>query len=112
MMATMRGRMPWLLLGLAGLAGAEGLICGRAALGGAGVGLALLALAPVVWGAFSGLELSLSLALGAGALALLLHEVSAGERPRLRGSLVLAALLPWARPELSLLAGAGVIWLG
>src|SRR5438094_5107100 len=36
MMATMRERGPWLLLALVVLAGAEGLICGRAALGRTG----------------------------------------------------------------------------
>lgn len=81
---------------------------GGAWIGGA-VGLALLLDRTAIWGTFSGLEIPLSLALGPWALARLASEVRAG--PRLRGSLVLAALLPWARPELALLGVTGAIWL-
>ena len=73
------------------------------------VGLALLLDRTAIWGAFSGLEIPLSLAVGPWALARLAAEARAGSR--LRGSLVLAALLPWARPELAVLGAAGVAWL-
>jgi hypothetical protein len=81
---------------------------GGAWLAGA-AGLALLLDRTAIWGAFSGLEIPLSLAVGPWALAALAAEARAG--PRLRGSLVLAALLPWARPELAVLGAAGVAWL-
>jgi hypothetical protein len=74
-------------------------------------GLALLLDRPAIWGAFSGLELPLALALAAWAPALLLRDVATASGPRLRGSLALAALLPWARPELAIIAGAGGAWL-
>jgi hypothetical protein len=73
------------------------------------VGLALLLDRTAIWGTFSGLEIPLSLALGPWALATLAADTRAG--PRLRGSLVLAALLPWARPELAVVGAAGVGWL-
>jgi hypothetical protein len=77
-------------------------------------GGALLADQNVVWGAYSGLELSLSLLLIALAPATLLHEVRAGgpvwSQP-LRWSLPAVALLPWARPELAVAGAAAVLWL-
>ena len=87
--------------------------CYRPLRGGAWVagaaGLALLLDRTAIWGAFSGLEIPLSLAIGPWALARLAAETRAG--PRLRVSLVLAALLPWARPELAVVGAAGVVWL-
>lgn len=87
--------------------------CYRPLRGGAwvagAVGLALLLDRTAIWGAFSGLEIPLALALGPWALATLAADTRAG--PRLRGSLVLAALLPWARPELAVIGAAGVAWL-
>jgi hypothetical protein len=62
----------------------------------------------LTWGAMSGLEVTLSTALVAWALATLLEDTRRGQ---LRWSLVWAALLPWARPELAVFAGAGVLWL-
>jgi hypothetical protein len=62
----------------------------------------------LVWGAMSGLEVALSSALVTWSLATLISDVRAG---RLRWSLLLAALLPWARPELVVFAVAGVVWL-
>jgi hypothetical protein len=80
-----------------------------AAWGAGAVGLALLLDRTAIWGAFSGLEIPLSLAVGPWALAALAAEARSG--PRLRWSLGLAALLPWARPELAVLGAAGVAWL-
>jgi hypothetical protein len=62
----------------------------------------------LVWGAMSGLEILLSSALVVWSLCLLLDEAHAG---RLRWSLLLAALLPWARPELLVMGVAGLVWL-
>jgi hypothetical protein len=87
--------------------------CYRPLRGGAWVagaaGLALLLDRTAIWGTFSGLEIPLALAVGPWALARLAAETRAG--PRLRGSLLLAALLPWARPELAVIGAAGVAWL-
>jgi hypothetical protein len=71
-----------------------------AAVAGADLGL--------VWGAMSGLEVALSSALVTWAFVTLLTDVRAG---RLRWSLLWAALLPWARPELAVFAAAGLLWL-
>lgn len=62
----------------------------------------------LVWGALSGLEVALSSAIAVWAVALLLSDLRSGA---LRWSLVLAALLPWARPDLLAIAGACVLWL-
>jgi hypothetical protein len=61
----------------------------------------------LVWGAMSGLEVALSSAFVVWSLCLLLAEAHEG---RLRWSL-LAALLPWARPELLVVGVAGLVWL-
>lgn len=63
----------------------------------------------LVWGALSGLEVPLSAALATWALVLLVQELRAG---RLRWSLLLAALLPLARPDLIVVALAALSWLG
>jgi hypothetical protein len=62
----------------------------------------------LVWGAMSGLEVSLSAAVSVWAIAFLLAEVRRG---RLRVALLLAALLPWARPDLLAIGFAGLVWL-
>ncbi len=62
----------------------------------------------LVWGAMSGLEVALSSAFVAWSLCLLLAEAHEG---RLRWSLLLVALLPWARPELLVVGVAGLVWL-
>ncbi|HKP53829.1 MAG TPA: hypothetical protein VJ183_14405 [Chloroflexia bacterium] len=62
----------------------------------------------LVWGAMSGLEVALSSALVAWSLCLLLAEAREG---RLRWSLLLVGLLPWARPELLVVGVSGLLWL-
>jgi len=62
----------------------------------------------LIWGAMSGLEVALSSAFVAWSLCWLLAEARGG---RLRWSLLLAALLPWARPELLVVGVAGLMWL-
>ncbi len=77
-------------------------------------GAALLADQNTVWGAYSGLELPLSFLLIALAPATLLHELrvcGAARVQPLRWSLLVAALLPWARPELAVAGGAAALWL-
>jgi hypothetical protein len=78
-------------------------------------GAALLADHNAIWGAYSGLEIPLSLLLAALAPATLLADLRrshAGRADGLRWSLLAAALLPWARPELAIIALAGALWLG
>ncbi|MEO5953005.1 MAG: hypothetical protein ABIQ44_11125 [Chloroflexia bacterium] len=62
----------------------------------------------LLWGALSGLEVSLSSALVVWAIVLLLSDLRQGV---LRWSLLLAALLPWARPDLLAITGACGLWL-
>jgi hypothetical protein len=62
----------------------------------------------LVWGAMSGLEVALSSALAVWAIVLLLSDLEAG---RLRWSLVLAAALPLARPDLLAISLAAALWL-
>lgn len=62
----------------------------------------------LVWGAMSGLEVALSSAVVVWCLCLLLAEARSGH---LRWSLLLAGLLPWARPELLVVGVSGLIWL-
>ena len=62
----------------------------------------------LTWGAMSGLEVALSSAAVVWALCLLLSETRNG---RLRWSLLVAALLPWSRPELIVVAVAALLWL-
>lgn len=63
----------------------------------------------LVWGAMSGLEPALSSALAVWAITLLISDVRAGP---LRWSLLLAALLPWARPDMLAISFGAMIWLG
>ena len=72
------------------------------------VGAATAADLGLVWGAMSGLEVPLAAALGVWAVAVLITEVGVG---RLRWSLLLAALLPLARPEMLVVALSGALWL-
>ncbi len=75
-------------------------------------GVALLADPPILFASYSGLELPLSLLLVALAPATLLADLRRAPDGRgLRASLVAAALLPWARPELVVIAGAATLWL-
>lgn len=60
------------------------------------------------WGAMSGLEVPLSAALVVWSVALLLLDWRGG-RPG--WSLLLAAALPWARPDLMAFAGLSLAWL-
>lgn len=62
----------------------------------------------LVWGAMSGLEASLSAALAVWAVTSLLIDLRKG---RLGWSLLLAALLPWARPDLLAISAACLLWL-
>lgn len=62
----------------------------------------------LVWGAMSGLEVALASALAVWAITLLLEDTRRG---RLRWSLLLAALLPWARPDLLAVSLAALLWL-
>jgi hypothetical protein len=62
----------------------------------------------LVWGAMSGLEVPLSAALAVWAIAFLVDEARRGQ---LRFALVLAAILPWARPDLLAISFAGLLWL-
>ncbi len=62
----------------------------------------------LVWGALSGLEVALSSALAVWGVVLLLDDLRRGS---LRWSLLLAALLPWARPDLLAFSGACAVWL-
>lgn len=62
----------------------------------------------LVWGAMSGLESALSAALVTWAVVALLQETRRGE---LRWSLLFAALLPWARPDLLVVGVVGLGWL-
>jgi hypothetical protein len=64
--------------------------------------------AGMVWGAMSGLEAALACALAVWAVALLVEEARRGA---LVWSLVLVALLPWARPDLLAIGLAGLAWL-
>ncbi|HMA33603.1 MAG TPA: hypothetical protein VKY74_03905, partial [Chloroflexia bacterium] len=81
-----------------------------AAAGGALLaGATLLADQNAIWGAYSGLEIPLSLLLIALAPAVLLAELRRGSG--LRWSLLPAALLPWARPELVIVGGVAGLWV-
>ena len=62
----------------------------------------------LVWGALSGLEVTLSSAMLVWAVVLLLSDVRRGA---LGWSLLFAALLPWARPDLLAVTGACGLWL-
>lgn len=62
----------------------------------------------LVWGAMSGLEAALSSSLAVWASATLIGDY---QRGRLRWSLALAFLLPWARPDLLVFGVVGVAWL-
>ncbi len=62
----------------------------------------------LVWGAMSGLESTFASAVVAWSVATLIAEVRVG---RLKWSLLLAALLPWARPDLLAIGAACVVWL-
>jgi hypothetical protein len=72
------------------------------------LGLVAAADLGLVWGALSGLEAALSAALVVWSVALLISECRDGS---LRWSLLLAALLPWARPDLLAFSAACVLWL-
>jgi hypothetical protein len=73
------------------------------------IGAAAASSLGLVWGSMSGLELSLSAALVVWALVLLIGDARSGE---MRGSLLLAAALPFGRPELLVVGAAGLLWLG
>lgn len=62
----------------------------------------------LTWGAMSGLEIALSSAVVPWALCLLLLDWRRGWPG---WSLLLCALLPWARPDLLVFAGVGLTWL-
>ncbi len=62
----------------------------------------------LVWGAMSGLESALAATLAVWAVCLLAQDARHGG---LRWSLLLAALLPWARPDLIVVGLAGLLWL-
>src|SRR5206468_5974574 len=62
----------------------------------------------LVWGAMSGLEPALSAALVVWAIYFLILEESPGH---LRWTLLLVALLPWARPDLLAITAGGALWL-
>lgn len=62
----------------------------------------------LLWGALSGLEVALSSAIVVWAVALLVADLRRGG---LRWSLLFAALLPWARPDLLGITAACVAWL-
>src|SRR5687768_732970 len=62
----------------------------------------------LVWGAMSGLEATFAAAVVVWASATLIAEEREG---RLRWSLLLVALLPWARPDLIAIGAAGSLWL-
>lgn len=62
----------------------------------------------LVWGAMSGLEVPLASALAVWSVYLLLADVRRG---CLRWSLLMVALLPWARPDLLAISGACVLWM-
>ena len=62
----------------------------------------------LTWGAMSGLEIALSSAAVAWALCLLLLDWRRGGHG---WSLLLCAVLPWARPDLLVFAGVGLVWL-
>ncbi|HYP39580.1 MAG TPA: hypothetical protein VEX13_04400 [Chloroflexia bacterium] len=62
----------------------------------------------LVWGAMSGLEVTFASAVAVWGVALLLEEARRG---LLKWSLVLAALLPLARPDLIAVGIAGLLWL-
>jgi hypothetical protein len=62
----------------------------------------------LVWGALSGLEVPLSTVLSVWAVVFLLLDYKRGV---LRWSLLLVALLPWARPDLLAISGAALLWL-
>lgn len=62
----------------------------------------------LVWGALSGLEVALSTAVVVWSVVLLLADLRGGS---LRWSLLVAALLPWARPDLLAFSAACFLWL-
>jgi hypothetical protein len=62
----------------------------------------------LAWGTMSGLEIPLSSAVVVWALVLLITDARSGE---MRGSLLLAAALPFGRPELLIVGLAGLLWL-
>ncbi|MEA2575142.1 MAG: hypothetical protein QOH93_2440, partial [Chloroflexia bacterium] len=62
----------------------------------------------LTWGAMSGLEVPLSTALVVWAMCLLLLD---WRRGRPGWSLLLGAALPWARPDVMVFAGVGLVWL-
>lgn len=62
----------------------------------------------LLWGAMSGLEAALSASLAVWSVCVLISDVHKG---RLRWSLLLVALLTWARPDLLAISAACVLWL-
>lgn len=62
----------------------------------------------LVWGALSGLEVALSSALVVWAVVLLVSDLQKGYP---RWSLLVFAILPWARPDLLAISAGCVVWL-
>jgi hypothetical protein len=62
----------------------------------------------LVWGTMSGLEIPMSAALVVWALVLLISDARTGD---MRWSLLVAAALPFGRPDLLLVGVAGLLWL-
>lgn len=73
-----------------------------------GLGAVAAASLGLVWGTMSGLEIPLSAALVVWALVTLISDARAGE---MRSSLLMAAALPFGRPDLLLVGGAAFLWL-
>lgn len=72
------------------------------------LGAAAAASLGLVWGSMSGLEIPLASAVAVWSLVLLVSDARSGE---MRWSLLIAATLPFARPELLLVGLAALLWL-